>query len=214
MIKIAPKWMAKEMILLSMDKTLPYYGVIMLKDDLTDYPIYTLPEGYSFSIYEPGNEEKWAEIEASVGEFKCEKDALDYFEEEFAPHIQEFKRRCVFLRDEGGEFVGTTTGWYGNLLSEEDMPRIHWVAIKPEHQGKGLAKALLTKSFDILKEIHCQGKVYLTTQTWSYKAINMYLQFGFKPYLEAKPDGWKKIKKDFDTDNERAWGIIFDKLSM
>lgn len=195
-----------------MDKTLPYYGVIMIKDDLTDYPIYTLPKGYSFCTYEPGDEGAWADIEVSVGEFECRQDALDYFKREFAPYPKELMRRCVFVRDSKGEFVATTTGWYGNLLSEETMPRIHWVAVKPEHQGRGLAKALMTKAFDILNEIYDGGRVYLTTQTWSYKAINMYLEFGFEPYLGAKPDNWKEVNGDFETNNKKAWEIIFDRL--
>ena len=197
---------------MSMDKTLPYYGVIMIKEDLADYPIYTLPKGYSFSTYEPGDEEAWADIEVSVGEFESRQDALDYFKREFAPYPKELKKRCVFVRDKKGEFVGTTTGWYGNLLSQEAMPRIHWVAVKPKHQGRGLAKALMTKTFDILKDIHCEGEVYLTTQTWSYKAINMYLEFGFQPYLGVKPKDWSEENGDFETNNKKAWEIIFNKL--
>lgn len=195
-----------------MDKTLPYYGVIMTKEDLTDYPIYTLPEGYSFDTYELGDEEAWADIEVSVGEFDHRQDALDYFYREFAPYPKELKRRCVFVRDEKGEFVATASGWYGNLLSKEDMPRIHWVAVKAEHQGQGIAKALMTKTFDIINDIHRNGEVYLTTQTWSYKAINMYFTFGFQPYIGAKPKNWTEDHGDFDSNNKRAWNIILDKL--
>ena len=195
-----------------MDKTLPYFGVIMTKDDLADYPIYTLPEGYSFSAYEPGDEVIWADIEVSVGEFGCRQDALDYFKREFTPYPEELKRRCIFVRDEIGELVATTTAWYGTLLSKEAMPRIHWVAVKPEHQGRGLAKALMTKAFDTLNRIYDGGEVYLITQTWSYKAINMYLEFGFEPYLGVKPDNWKEGNGDFESDNEKAWEIIFSRL--
>ena len=67
------------------------------------------------------------------------------------------------------------------------------------------------------------GRVaYLTTQTWSYKAIGLYKKFGFEPYLGAKPAGWTVYgKKDlcaeidsaFSEEIGRAWKIIDEKLA-
>ena len=195
-----------------MDKTLPFYGLIMTRDSLLDYPIYNLPEGYSYSFYRPGDEKVWADIEVSVGEFDNRQDALNYFAREFAPYPEELKRRCVFVRDESGEYVATTSGWYGNLLSKEDMARIHWVAVAPNHQRKGLAKALMTKAFEIFNAAHDRGGAYLTTQTWSYKAINMYLEYGFRPYLGTKPESWKGTDKDFKIESKKGWDVVFSKL--
>ncbi len=195
-----------------LDKTLPYYGVIMIKKDLTTYPKYTLPEGYRFSMYQHGYEKSWADIEASVGEFGSIQDALNHFNKEFSPYPHELQKRCLFVQDKDGKFVATTTGWYGNHLSHKPLPRIHWVAVKPEHQGKGLAKALLTRTLDILNELNYNDIAYLTTQTWSYAAINLYLSLGFKPYMGAKPANW--TSKNFYADNKKAWEIIFDKLGI
>jgi len=40
-------------------------------------------------------------------------------------------------------------------------------------------------------------KAYLTTQTTSYPAVNLYLSFGFTPYLgaESATEGWVLLEE-------------------
>jgi hypothetical protein len=42
-----------------------------------------------------------------------------------------------------------------------------------------------------------QAKAYLTTQTTSYPAVNLYLSFGFTPYLGADSvkEGWQLLEE-------------------
>lgn len=95
----------------------------------------------------------------------------------------------------------------GNI--SEKHCRVHWVAVNEEHQNKGIAKALITKILDIYHELGYKDYIYLTTQTWSYAAINIYLGFGFKPYLgEQLP--WKSY--NFVEENKNAWALIFEKI--
>lgn len=35
--------------------------------------------------------------------------------------------------------------------------------------------------------------IYLTSQTWSYKAIGIYGKFGFAPYMGEKPKNWRSV---------------------
>lgn len=77
------------------------------------------------------------------------------------------------------------------------MGRIHWVSILPKYQGKSLAKPLLTAAMEIISHHH--KKVYLDSETKNYKAINMYLQYGFKPYFHENKD-------------KKAWRILEEKL--
>ncbi|MCY1029022.1 GNAT family N-acetyltransferase, partial [Mammaliicoccus sciuri] len=76
-------------------------------------------------------------------------------------------------------------------LTDSHLGRIHFVAIKPEYQGKKLSKPLLSAALNKLIELG-HKEVFLTTQTTSYPAINMYLNYGFEPYDPDNADqkGW------------------------
>lgn len=193
-----------------MDKSLPYYEVVMVRDDLVNYPEYLLPEGYEYHIYQPGDEKAWAEIETSVTEFDECKKAEEYFKNEFLCFPEEAKKRCIFVKNPEGELVATTSAWFGDDLGGIKQ-KLHWVAVKPEYQGKGLSKALLTKALDVLNDLHCDGKIYLTTQTWSYTAIGIYKKFGFKPYYGTFTEGSHYARpKEY---LEKGWEIIDAKLN-
>ena len=69
--------------------------------------------------------------------------------------------------------------------------------IAPDRQGRGLAKPLVAAAMQALKVRH--GRAYLTTQTTSYKAVRIYLDFGFQPYL-------------VDDSDARGWAILADIL--
>lgn len=195
-----------------LDKTIPYYSVLMIKDDTKNYPRYNLPEGYTFCMYEDGFEKYWAEVETSVDEFKSVEAALEYFQKEFLSQKEKLPERCIFVKDESQRVIATTSVWDGYDFGKIATPRIHWVSVHPDHQGKGIAKALLTKAMDVYNSLGFAGKIYLTTQTWSYKAINIYLHFGFKPYKGPAPEKWKSQRPDFEEENEKAWEIIFSKI--
>ena len=45
-----------------LDKSVPYYNILMCRPGNLDVPHYDLPEGFRFSLYEEGNEKDWAEI--------------------------------------------------------------------------------------------------------------------------------------------------------
>ncbi|MDF2714791.1 MAG: hypothetical protein K0R28_1716 [Paenibacillus sp.] len=174
--------------------SIPYIELTMLRSNLLDIPDAPLPEGYSLRSFRSGDEKHWARIEHAVDEFKSTEAAMRHFTEEFAPHIAEMERRCLFVIDRHGVPVGTTTAWYGKLDGGQ-IGRIHWVAVVPEHQGKKLSKPLLSAALRTLAQFH--DKAYLTTQTTSYKAVGMYLNYGFEPVMQTPecPEGWKLIEQ-------------------
>ena len=154
----------------------------MIRENLLDIPQYTLPKEFKIRLFEKGDELHWANIETKVDEFKDEKAALERFKNEFGEHIDEMVKRCLFIENEDGEKIATTTAWYGKLEDDQDiMGRIHWVGVVPEFQGQKLSKPLLSAAMNLLATKH--SKVYLTSQTTSYQAINMYLKYGFKPLI-------------------------------
>ncbi|KKK33877.1 hypothetical protein WN59_09700 [Salinicoccus sediminis] len=170
----------------------------MIRENLEDIPGHGLPDGYSFKMFEPGDEKLWANIETQVDEFDSEAAALERFRREFGEHIDEMGHRCLFLIEPCGEAVGTATAWYGDLHGDGNIRgRIHWVGIMPEYQGRGLSKPLLGEAMAILAEFH--DSAYLTSQTTSWQAVNMYLNFGFRPVR-------------LDDGYEEAWSLLEEKL--
>ena len=168
----------------------------MVRKDMVDIPQYSLPAGFRIRLFEKGDEQNWARIETSVDEFKDEEAALARFENEFGAHIDEMTERCLFIEDEHGEAIATTTAWYGDLEGYgEGLGRIHWVGVVPEYQGRKLSKPLLSEAMNILARHH--SKAYLTSQTTSYQAVNMYLNYGFEPYLTSPTcdEAWALMEK-------------------
>ncbi|SFL11307.1 Acetyltransferase (GNAT) family protein [Paenibacillus sp. 1_12] len=187
-----------------LDKSVPHYDVIMKRSAGIPLPDTILPEGYTFAWYIPGKEEQWAEIEASVGEFENTEQGLNYFRDEYLPFGDELKRRLLFIQNEDSKEVGTITSWW-NLTGERRDPSIHWFAVKKEYQGIGLGKALISKCLHQLLLLEGDIDIFLHTQTWSYKAIGLYLKTGFEI---LKDDSFAHYKNDYD----KALPILQTKL--
>ena len=169
----------------------------MVREDLANIPEYSLPPGFNFRLFKKGDEKTWANIETRVDEFDNEAAALERFRTEFGNHLEEMTERCLFIKNEQGEAIATTTAWYGDLRGKMEG-RIHWVGVVPEYQGRGLANPLLSEAMHLLSKHH--DSAYLTSQTTSYQAINMYLNYGFEPF------------KTEDT-CEEAWALMEDVLA-
>lgn len=172
----------------------------MFRNNLENFPQFELPEGYTIRMFRQGDEHNWAKVETAAGEFKDTDEALKRFNKEFGTNIEEMKYRCLFIENKSGEVIGTTTAWFGHLEGiGGKLGRIHFVAIKPEYQGKKLSKPLLSTALNKMIELGHE-QVYLTTQTTSYPAINMYLNYGFEPYDTDGQDqkGWMMMEEVLD----------------
>lgn len=173
---------------------IPYIELFMRRPNLRHIPEAVLPPGYAIRTYRPGDETHWARIEHAAGEFPSPEAALGRFRDEFGAYTADMERRCLFVVDERGWPVGTTTAWRGEL-DGRTLGRIHWVAVAPEHQGRKLAKPLLTAALRAMAQFH--EEAYLTTQTTSWKAVGMYAQYGFEPVLRRPscPEGWRLAER-------------------
>lgn len=163
--------------------------LVMVRDHMDYIPSFSCPSDYAIRTFIKGDERLWATIESLAGEFSNEEQALQHFEEEFGPFLSNMEDRCFLLEDRHGEAIGTATAWYGHFEWEE-RGRVHWVGIVPNYQGRKLSKPLLSAVMARLAQDH--QKTYLDTQTTSYQAVNLYLTFGFIPYLahESDKEGW------------------------
>lgn len=193
-----------------LDKSIPYFGVLMIKTDTSDYPRFELPDGFTIVGYQPGFETEWAKLMFEVDQTDTLKEAEVLFAKEFLSRPSLLPKQCLFVLSKTGEIVAAASLWHGEHFGKT-FQRIHFVATKPEYQGKGLIKALLTRLLDLYNEMGFRNFIYLTSQTWSYKAINLYSKFGFKPYKAEKPLNWKP--DTFEETNQLAWNIIERKIN-
>jgi GNAT superfamily N-acetyltransferase len=189
----------------TMDENLERIPVIMTIDPLPDHFNHPIPNGFALRRFRAGEQEKWADIERAAGEFSNRQKALNHFGKEFGPHLDDFCHRCFFLTGPGDKPIGTATAWYSDDFLGSEWGRLHWVAIIPEYQGGGLAKPLVA---GVLRKMSAlQRRAYLTTQTSSYKAVKVYHDMGFFPFIQNKIEirGWKILSDKL--------GIVFDKMT-
>ncbi len=176
-----------------MDPVREYIDIKMVRENLDDIPEYSLPAGYSIRWYQPGYEKHWQAVQSLADEYTRITSSL--FEEQFGTDTQLLSERQCFLCDSKDNIIGTATAWLDNP-GGKSLGRIHWLAIIPQQQGKGLAKPLLAIICRRLKELE-HGKIYLTTQTVRIPAINLYVKFGFVPEIDSDRDReiWEKLRK-------------------
>ncbi|MCL2527976.1 MAG: GNAT family N-acetyltransferase [Defluviitaleaceae bacterium] len=184
-----------------LDKSIPYANVFMCRKKGNPIPEFPLPDGFKFVFFQPGDEKAWAKIETSVSEFDSEQEALAYFKEEFAPGAHELRRRCVFIENEKGEKIATSTAWWNYTGTRRD-PWLHWVAVMPQYQGLGLGKSISAKATQLLAEIEGDNDFYLKTQTWSHRAIKIYEKIGYCITDE------KYLGKYVNEDYEKALAVL------
>ncbi|MBE6403437.1 MAG: GNAT family N-acetyltransferase [Lentisphaerae bacterium] len=168
-----------------LDKSLEYFDFIMKMpaERLALLPEPQLPEGYTFSLYTPGDEKSWAELEASVNEFASVEKALEYFKREYVDQFQdELCKKCMFIKNPQGKLVSTATAWFMDSSIGYRRNWLQWISSSPEEQGKGLGKAVVIKALKLYNDLGLTDNVYLHTQTWSHTAIYLYHKLGFEAF--------------------------------
>ncbi|MCL2300320.1 MAG: GNAT family N-acetyltransferase [Firmicutes bacterium] len=202
-----------------LDCSIPHIGVLMEKFGTSEYPRHALPPGYSFVRYRPSFGAQWAALHYEVGQFDSLEEAEATFERDFAgrPALAD---RMLFVMDEGNRLAGTGCLWDGAHFGVTRQ-RLHHISVSPLHQGKGIAKAIVSKLLDIYNELGVENYIYLTSQTWSWRALHLYMGFGFRPYMGEKPENWRAVNLtsgkfepwDFAEKNIEAWRMIYGKIS-
>ena len=176
------------------DNKIKYYELLMKYDDTSTFKNYELPDGFHFEFYKPGDEFEWVNIHIKSGEFTSEEQGLEWFHTFYDSFINELNKRCVFIVDnETNEKVGTATV---SLLKEKEYgydAAIDWLAIKKKYQGRGLSKPLITKFMEIAKNLGHE-KVILHTQTTTWLAAKLYLDYGFEVLNKDEINGGENIK--------------------
>ena len=164
--------------------------VTMIRPDLASFPALPLPEGYSLRGMSQSDIALWTDIQRDAEPYITVTDSL--FLEEFGHEPGAWAHRCFILRDSRGLGIGTISAWRERDFRGRDFGRVHWIAIRPREQSRGLGKTMLSFALAQLARWHTQA--YLVTSTERRAAIKIYLDFGFFPDLV--PQGARRVWED------------------
>jgi RimJ/RimL family protein N-acetyltransferase len=167
------------------------HSVTMVRENMNDIPEIPFPEGYGIRYFRSGEGYIWTRIQKAAEPFFSIEDSL--FNREFGDHLNEMPDRSFFVINNKEEEIGTITAWWKNNWKGKDWGMIHWVAIHPQHQRRGLAKSAMSVAMKRLKRSH--DRCMLNTSTGRIAAIKVYLDFGFQPYIdsEEKHKAWRQL---------------------
>lgn len=194
------------------DRSIPYYPIMMIKKDMDSFPDCALHPDYEFEFFDPETgKEDWIHVQYLSGQIENQKEIGGLFDSEFMTDPALLPKQMLFVRDKKtNEAVASAALWHGDPFGHRQM-RIHWVATHIDHQGKGLCRAMLSRLMKRYHELHMTGDVFLFSQTFSYAAISIYQDFGFERYLGKEPINWRM--ENFDEIQKAAWQIIDEKIS-
>ena len=179
------------------DYRIKYYELLLRRDNLENLPQYILPEGYHFNFYQPGDRDEWIAIETSAREFTSYEQGMESWNRYYEGKDEELIHRMVFIVNQEGKKVATATAFYdiyGNDKSTDGW--LHWVAVRREYQGKGLAKPLIYHTLQIMKNLGYPA-AKIPTQTTTWLACKIYLDFEFLPIKEnviKNLKGWQIVR--------------------
>lgn len=182
------------------DKSIPFFDIIM-RNDAPKFVQPVLPEGYYMGTYREGDDEAWARMEVFAGDFKTYELALEYFRRTYMPHPEELKKRFVMVRNAAGEGVCSCIAWRSSR-NNKPCSTLQWLVTAEGYEGLGLAKAV---AFETVNRYYALGEspVWLHTQPWSYKAIWLYYQAGFRitsnDLLQSFPNRFEKAMPVLET---------------
>jgi GNAT superfamily N-acetyltransferase len=171
---------------------LPNVDVWMIHRDLRIAPRYALPAGYRMRGYRDGDVSTWVRIQQAAEKFVTP--TADTFTGSMPGDEAYLTARVLFLVDPASEDIGTITAWNDAEFDGQEMGRIHWVAMAPEAQGKGLAKPMLSAALDALRS-RGYNAAWLWTGTGRIAALNLYLHFGFVPHPrdDVEREAWRAV---------------------
>lgn len=170
--------------------------VLLQRPHLEDLPPITLPDGYRLAtaaqFADPAP--MWA---ALVNEaFGDQKWTADYIHENFVSKPQ-YDPDGVFFVMHGDEAVGTAFAWLDEP-GETVSGRVHWVGVKQEHRGKGLARVVVISVMRYFRERGFE-RAFLETQPHMMPAICLYMSLGLEPVPR-------------NEEEQKAWDEVFERM--
>lgn len=178
-----------------LDRSIEFHSVIMRHPNSTKPVLPDIPEGFSIHFYEKGDEQDWADIQAAVDEFPNRDEALKCYDY-YWQHMDELRNRQLFVTDDlAGKTAATATAWFTEV-DHQKAGVVHALSCLPEYQSRGLGKIAAAYMMDCFYRLMPGCPVWLDTQTWSYKAIGIYMDVGFIPMKTAV---FNEVPNEYDA---------------
>lgn len=149
--------------------------VVMQRPHLDGVGHFALDQPFRIRPYEPGDEARWYAIHRVADPPFTDTEGL--FVHEFGADAAVLAARQLYLCD-GDAVVGTASAWHDPGYADGTWARVHWVAIDPAYQGRGLSKPLLARVLRVAAGLG-HRRAFLTTQRFRTVAIGLYASFGF-----------------------------------
>jgi GNAT superfamily N-acetyltransferase len=181
------------------------YSVKMIREHIDNIPNIPVPEGFSIRNYCPGEGHIWTRIQRAAEPFLEIED--DLFDREFGHNLKAMEDRSFFLVADEGKEIGAITAWWNPDWKDGEWGQIHWVAVHPDYQGRGLSKPMMSVAMKRLKQFH--DRCFLGTSTRRIVAIKVYLDFGFYPDLESENsrEAWVEVASVLEHPILKACGF-------
>lgn len=137
---------------------------------------------YRLRDNESGDVATWLSLQASTGIYP----PLDaaFYGRQFGSSVP---GRQFFVMH-GEHAVATGTAWHGEPLRTPDWVRLHWIAVHPLYQRRGLGLMLCRHLLAVLRDLGCRG-AYATTGSENLPAIALYRKLGFAPWIRTPEEG-------------------------
>lgn len=169
---------------------LALYCLRLERGALDRLPAPTWPPGFTVHGFRAGDESRWVAV---VGE----ADSLlpisgETFARAFPGEPAELAQRVMFLQAPGGETVGTVAAWRGDARGG----RVHWLAVRPAWQRRGLGSGLLLLALSRLRALG-HDRAWLITEAGRPQALRLYRRWGFEPELRTSEDRqvWEVLQR-------------------
>ena len=158
--------------------------IILKRPDLAGLPEPQVRAGYSLRHFRPGDEPVWAEIFATAFPEMAEPRGIP--RKVFLQDPAWLPERIFFACADDVP-VACCAAWEDVKAWGPRTGQVHWVATHPTHRGRGLARATVTAALNWMRDRGYADAV-LVTQVYRLPAIRLYLDLGFRPWLDAFPE--------------------------
>lgn len=182
-----------------LDKTMPDAHLELRLSSLDGVQMIAPPTPYRVRTFREGEEKDWCRITTASAQFDDVQQAMkNGFAPHFVPDMALLGRRMFFAVDKNDVPVATAAAWFSGAKGQ-----LHWVGVDAVHQGRGLARPVISAALCALRDLGYQNAI-LYTQPKSWLAIRLYMEFGFRPVWSDDGKviaGWKavyqKLGKEF-----------------
>lgn len=161
---------------------------------LADILAIELPPAFSLVWHRPGFEAHWLSIQRAADLHNAITKEL--FAVTFGLNAELHEARIAYVLDDLHAVVGTAAGWFGEEPYDRTWGRVHWLAVRPRFQGRGLGAFLLSAVCRRMLGLS-HTRAYLTTSAIRMGAIRLYERAGFEPVVRTatEEEEWRRVRE-------------------